>query len=200
MKKITLLFAVVIALSSCSNDDDKNKNQEFFNLQVGNVWVYKKYYVSESRGASYLGTNDTVKVAGIETIDGKEYYSLTHTDDMWRDGEFLRLDDAGHLVYSTEKVLHSGTDKTYKEVRPFMNFGTMSYTLENSTNVDVEGRSYKVYPFLGYFTPNEGVNVPEGEASVDAYQEGVGFVLKRYRYMAAQKDFVEYRLISYDLK
>ena len=202
MKKIVTFLAVAIALSSCSNDDDKNNKEEFFNLEVGNQWVYKRYEVNESK-ETYFGKTDTVKVVSTETIDGKQYFKITHTDWIGGQEEFLRIDNNNHLVSSSGFVQHPGTDKSFTDSRASnstADFGTLSYTLKDMTKITVEGKDYEVYPYSGYFTNSPPNNFPEGESSIDAYSKGIGFVIKKYRYISSATGFIEYRLASYELK
>lgn len=201
MKKIVTIMAIVIALSSCSNDDDNNK-KEFFNLKVGNEWVYKRYTINGDQ-ENYSGKTDTVKVVGIENIDGKEYFKLTSTDDLLDGEAFLRIDKSGHLINSLGRVLHPRTDSSFTETRPAnlnYEFGTTTYTLKDKTTITVEGQNYEVFPYSGYFTPYPDKNLPEGVGVVEGYSHGIGFVIKKYRYISTATGFIEYRLVSYDLK
>lgn len=194
-------MTLVIALSSCSNDDDKNK-EEFFNLKVGNEWVYKRYDVdNQGIESTYEGYNiDTVKVVGKEIIDGNEYFKLTHSNYLFDDEELLRVDENGYLVSSDGYVVHPGIDKDYNEVRDVLNGnGVINYTLKEVTSIAVENKNYEVYPFSGYYTPNPGNLGTEGVAAIEAYSKGVGLVIRRYKYLAGMAYF-EYRLVSYDLK
>ncbi|MHA3787326.1 hypothetical protein ACX0HA_03880 [Flavobacterium hauense] len=199
MKKIGTVLALAFLVMSCSNDDDKNK-EEFFNLKVGNQWVYKKYYVNNS-GENYKGETDTVKIVGTEIIEGKEYFKHTHTNDMFDDAS-LRVDGAGHLVKSSGRVVHPGTDKGFTDSRP-LNFnndlGTINYALKDMVTVIVEGKSYDMFPYSGYFIPSPQYNLPEGESVIDSYSKGIGFVIKKYRYISGT-GFLEWKLVSHDLK
>ena len=201
MKKIVTLMTLVIALSSCSNDDDKNK-EEFFNLKVGNEWVYKSYTINGNQ-EKYSGRTDTVKVVGIENIDGKEYFKLTGSDGLLDGEALLRIDESGHLINSLGRVLHPGTDSSFTETRPAnsnYDFGTTTFTLKDKTTMAVEGENYEVSPYSGYFTPYPDKDLPEGEGVVKGYSPGIGFVIKKYRYISTATGFIEYRLVSYDLE
>lgn len=192
-------MAIVIALSSCSNDDDNNK-KEFFNLKVGNEWVYKKYNVNNAGVETYIGEIDTVKVVGIENIDGKDFYRLTHTNHQFMEYELLRENEMGYLVSSTDYVVHPGTDKNYTESRTILNGnGIVNYSLKDVMSINVDDVTYEVYPFSGYYTPSPGIGGAEGEGVIEAYAKGIGFVIRHYKYVAGAAYF-EYRLVSYDLK
>lgn len=197
MKKIVTILAFAIAMSSCSNDDDNNP-EEFFNLKVGNQWVYKRYTGNETQ-ETYTGKTDTVKVVGTEIVEGKEYFRITHTDDFL-DEESLRVDESGHLISSRGYVQHPGTDNEYTESRTILDgVGVMYYTLKDAVSVTVEDKNYEVHPFSGYYTPNAGPGGNEGEGAIDAYANGIGFVIKRYWYIS-RTSFLEWKLVSYDLK
>lgn len=203
MKKITLFFALAIAFSSCSNDDDKNTEQQFFNLKEGNTWVYKKYTINEQGEATATSEIDTVKIGGTKLTDGKTYYKLTHTSGIWGEEELVRIDESGHLVYFTGVVLHPGTDTAYKAIVPLReepDYGTISYASQDVKDVIIEGKIYRVNTYAGYLTSNPDTNIPDGEGILEQYAKGTGFVVRYYRYLSSHKAGIEYRLISYELK
>jgi hypothetical protein len=199
MKKIVLVLALAFFVMSCSNDDN-NTNNKFFNLKVGSQWVYKRYDVNNEGTESYRGEIDTVKVVGVESINGKDFYRLTHSDHQFLDYELLRVNEKGHLVSPKEFVVHPGTDKSYTASRDVLNGnGTINYTLKVVSSITIEGKNYEIYPYSGYYTPNPGQSGTEGEGVVEAYSKNVGFVIRRCKYLSGTAYF-EYRLVSYDLK
>ena len=200
MKKIISVIAFAIALSSCSSDDDKNQ-QDFFNLKVGNMWVYKKYNVLGNE-ARYSGSNDTVRVTGTEIHNEKVYYKLTHSlGEIFENGELLRINEKGHLESETGFVVHPGSDKNYTYRNSPLNnldYGYVDYALEDVTEVIVEDKNYTIYPYIGHLTASETSTVPEGKGSVESYQPGLGFVVRSYRYISAADNFIEYRLVHHE--
>jgi hypothetical protein len=195
MKKIVVFMAFAIVLSSCSNDDDKNK-EEFFNLKVGNQWVYKRYSVNETQ-ETYSGQTDTVKVVGTETLEGNEYFRLTHTNWIEGEEEFLRVDENGHLINSLGFVTHPGTDNEYTATFT-ESYGKFDYRLDPFYDIIVEGENYTISPYICYYTPTESLGLA-GDSGLNGYETGLGFVIKKYRFVSSATNFVEYRLVSYEL-
>jgi len=193
MKKLFLLFAATAALVSC-DDTEPMENSPFFQLNEGNMWVYKRY-ASDSQGENvhYTGQNDTVRTAGQVVIEGVTYFKFTHT---LGDDEFVRI-DGKHLVNSEGFVLHSGWDKEYTYSRDIGELGTVNYHWQNSYSGEVEGKPYVIYPYEGYFTPT-GSNIPAGIADLKTYMPGIGFLIKRSKYISSPAYF-EDRLLYYKL-
>lgn len=208
--RIAMLFAVSIALlTSCSNDDDPAPiaSPSFFNLKVGNKWVYKKYYHNPINGYSYTGTIDSVEVIGITPINGFNYSEIRHkrTNDPYPQFEYLRVDAAGHLLGypqytepapgATPYIFHPGLDATY-ETDVTENYGTIHYFLAPAVIITVEGNQYTISPYKGDFTPTGSATVTK-TIEYD-YQPQVGLV-KQIIHPVAGEDFWEERLVSYQL-
>jgi len=194
MKKLFLLFAVTAGLVSC-DDTEPMENSPFFYLTEGNMWVYKRY-ASDDNGQNlqFTGQNDTVRIAGPEVIDGVTYSRITHT---LGDDEYWRI-DGKHLVNSEGYVVHPGWDYDYTYTRQLPPFGTIDYASQDSYSGEVEGKKYVLYPFEGYFNPAEGESVPAGVGDVKTYMPGIGFVIKRSRYLSSAA-YYEDRLIYHKL-
>lgn len=197
MKKILSICAVALLFASCSNDDDNQ--EEFFNLKEGNLWVYKRYYINQDSQQEYLTQIDTVKVTGQETIEGKVYFKLSHSNSIYN--EFLRVDEKGHLVNERDVVIHPGTDMKYKytylQQSESETYGEMRFSLEGPKDINVEGNSYTVYPYVGFFDSFND-NIPEGIGSYKYYQPGLGMVIDTDRYLSANA-YIERRLVHYEL-
>lgn len=201
MKKIVAFLAIGAILVSCSNDDD-NQKEEFFNLAEGNVWVYKRYYASpEKPDGVFANIIDTLRVVGQRTLNGENYYRVTHSFDPPKEGndEFLRVDDNGHLVNHNGLVLHPGKDKQYKYTSVLYNGqGDLDYKLGDVTNIIVENKNYTVYPYIGDFKPTDP-KIIGGVGAFQSYQKGLGFVVKHCRYLSGTA-YYEDRLVYYQVK
>lgn len=197
MKRLLLFLAALPLTVSCSNDNDNDPQTPFFNLHEGNMWVYRRY-LSDGQGQNPTPTNivDTVRVVGQEVIDGQSYYKLSHSDSTWP--EYLRIDDEGHLVNNQGYVWHPGTDAEYTYSSFFDPYGTNLYQLGDSYGVEIGDNSYMITPYIGYFTPSEGFSIPEGVGEIRAYQQGIGMIFDRCRYLASQA-YYEERLEYYEL-
>lgn len=196
-------------LLSCSEDDEATAVQEqFFNLEEGNLWVYKKYTTSGLDGNQLVYSNviDTVRITGQEVIAGETYYKLNHK--YYNSGslsneidKYLRVDSNGHLVNQNNIVIHPGTDFTYQFTDDIEHnggvIGQVDYQLEEVVNMDVEGTAYSVYPFIGIFTPVYEAP-PAGVACFWHYQPGIGIIQERQRFLASEA-YMEYRLVYYEV-
>jgi len=198
MKKLFALLAITAIASSCGNDDNQtSQNQEFFNLAEGNLWVYRRYDVTNGLERVHPGNSiDSVTVSGQEIIEGQSYYKLHHTVQSYND-EFVRTDNNGHLVNSDGSVLHPGSDTTFT-YSITNTYGTVSYRLEDRYNRTVEDNTYNLYPFVGYFIPVTGSDAPSGIGHTIDCVPGIGIVIRHERYINSA-DYFEYRLVSHRL-
>jgi hypothetical protein len=193
MKNLVAILAISATLFSCSNDNDSN-NEQFFNLKEGNLWVYKEYQSDyEGLNPAFTGTVDSVRVTGTEVIDAKTYSVLQHSAGDYY--EYVRVDENGHLVYNDGYVLHPGTDAAYTTTIT-KDYGTISYATGTEAEINVEGSSYTLAPYVGYISANN--NIPSGIGNSVSYKEGVGIVVNRARFVAGLM-YIEYRLASYQL-
>lgn len=199
MKKLLLFVAAFPLFVSCS-DQEPIENAPFFYLTEGNMWVYKRY-VSDNNGQNPVpnGQTDTVRVVSQELIEGVSNYKLTHS--LGDSVEYQRIDEQGHLVNPAGIVIHPGRDDEYTTTNDYTIegevLGTIDYSSDDDYTGTVEGHDYILYPFRGYFTPVQG-NIPEGIASISAYQPLIGMAFFRCRYLATQA-YYEDRLVYYEL-
>lgn len=205
MKKMLVVLAGMAMVCSCSNDDDNNQEAEFFNLEEGNMWVYKRYNVNAEGVENTSGITDTVRVVGQEVVDGETYFKLTHTKPFISgEGteELLHVDENGHLARLSGRVVHPGIDNAYRSTdslsQGFFSYGVMDYQLYPNEDLMVEGTSYWVSPYIGYLTTPESEGPPEGIGAITSYTQGIGIVLKRIRFVSSLA-YIEDRLVYYEL-
>lgn len=215
--KISILF-LAISFASCSNDDSSSTtNTEFFNINVGNRWVYKKYnFDFDNPGVfTFSGQTETVEVTEIVTINGLSFSKLIHTKTFENNSnpiieyEFLRIDEQGHLrsiyvgtdetmehhVQNEGFVQHPGTDSGFHFVQEH-SWGTINYNLAGETEMSVENNNYRVLPYKGVFLPT---NPEYASKTVEYnYQRQVGLV-KRVCHAAFSNYSWEDRLVSYTI-
>ena len=109
MSNITNNILAILAISICcsyGNADDMqtpietSQTAPFFNLNVGNKWVYKRCYNSHEHPEilTFTGQIDSVKADAVVNINGNEYSKLSHKNGSQIRYEYLRVNDAGHLV------------------------------------------------------------------------------------------------------
>ncbi|MEZ0007765.1 hypothetical protein ABH942_003151 [Flavobacterium sp. 28YEA47A] len=216
--KISILF-LAVSFASCSNDDSSPSvtNTEFFNINVGNRWVYKKYDFDFSNPGVYTfsGQTETVEVTEIVTVDGLSFSKLKHTKTFENNStpiieyEFLRIDELGHLrsvytgtdetmahfVASDGFIQHPGTDSGFQFVQE-QPWGTITYNLTGETAMSVENNNYRVLPYKGVFIPTD-VNLVSKTVEYN-YQKQVGLV-KRVCHAVSSNYSWEDRLVSYTI-
>jgi hypothetical protein len=208
MKKLLILLSFATITASCSDDDTVAPQEEpFFNLEVGNKWVYKRYNQNgPNEEYVFSGVTDTVKVTGQHVIEGENYYVLHHTGAAIgaldeQNNEYVRVNENGHLVKPNGIVKHPGGDTNYHYTdypgAPATPFGIVEYQLLPLQEISVEGSNYLVYSYSGYFTPIENSG-PQGIGHVVNYQPGLGIVSEKSRFVSADWYF-ENRLVSYEL-
>lgn len=225
------LLAALFMLSSCSRSEDDmseqtNTETPFFNLKVGNEWVYKTY--DREDFTSQLKPNgkvDSLKIVESVSLNNKTYAKVRHAErnmnyptvpnDQNTYYEYWRVNAKGHLVSlnsyyfnqgdtadSREAVKHAGRDYDYSfKDLSFSEYGITIYKLYPQTNITVDGKSYNVSPYNGQFTPNSGHNYSDLFAKLveNNYKEGVGLVKSVCHSVRGTYNF-EKHLVSYSLK
>ncbi|WP_298222940.1 hypothetical protein [Flavobacterium sp.] len=221
----TTPFLVLMALtaSSCSSNSDSEPEPlpAFFNLNVGNEWVYKEYKNSYDNLDEYnfTGKIDSVEVLSIVNIEGIEFSKLRHkignateTMNPQYNYEYLRVDEFGHLVGSNPNgflyedpttagqlniMRHPGDDTTYQNT-VVQESGTYFASVYPNTNIIVEGNNYTVSPLVLEYTSPEGT-MPIINKSVESdYQRQIGLVKKTNAYVSSPV-YWENRLVSYHI-
>lgn len=211
------LVLIAIAATSCSSNSDSEPEPlpAFFNLNVGNEWVYKEYKNSEENQSEYnfTGKIDSVEVESVIAIEGVEFSKLRHKVGNQIRYEYLRVDEFGHLVGNTyfltaaddpagtgvklNHVKHPGDDITYQNTLVQESGTTFASVFPNS-NIIVEGNNYTVSPLVLEYTSPEGT-VPMINKSVESnYQRQIGLVKKTNAYVFGNV-FWEDRLVSYHI-
>lgn len=173
MKKLILLILTIagfLFFNSCNKEDDHevtdsiNKGDSFFNLKVGNVWVYNRYtyIVLDDQGTieqKFRGT-DTVKVVNKTKVGEKLYYEMSskrYNEDgrqfqIGTENYFVRTNSLGHLVGINGKLIHPGDDTNSEnyfideEPSGFLfGKGTLTREMVGPISDTINGQSYKMY-------------------------------------------------------
>ena len=221
------VLAVSLFLTSCSRSDDaiEETTQEtpFFNLKVGNEWVYKTYnradYTSEFK---FNGEIDSVKIVGEASLNQRTYAKVKHIErntyypnnpngnsyfEYWRvneKGYLVSLSsayfDQGHTSDEYEYIKHAGKDYslTFHD-NGYNEYGSLIYKLYPETTLTIDDKSYKVYPFKGQFIPNEQNPDLIPKIVERNYADGIGLVKHVSHSVRGTYNFEE-RLVSYNLK
>lgn len=223
----TNLFAflgILFLLSSCTRtesiEEEVVAETPFFNLKVGNQWVYKTYdrpdFTSELK---FKGETDSLKILSEVSLNGKKYFkvenintrSSNYSPTRTVSYSYWRVNDKGHLVSlsslffdqgnssdAVEYVKHSGsdtdfsyTDKTY--------YGDVVYKLYPKKNVTVNNQTHEVIPYNGQFTPKSQFPNMIPKVQENDYKAGVGLVKSICHTFDGTYNF-EQHLESYTLK
>ena len=204
MKKILLLLLVTSLFWSCSNDDETQQDN-FFNLNTGNVWVYKRYHTNDNTNYIFSNRIDSVKVVGDTLISGLTYSKLVHnvyytSGNFSGDFECLRVNDEGHLVDQYGLVIHPGDDTQYQSTRQqFVGtevIGLTNFNLLPPFQENVEGEDYFVYSFHGDFVSNNP-SIPNNYI-YHRYQKGIGMVSQHCAYVSGTGAYQD-RLVYYEI-
>lgn len=226
-----LLIAFTFLLISCRSTDensivDQNTPADtFFNINVGNKWVYKTYengdFTNPQSPFVFRGRIDSVSIVGTVNIAGltfakqrtKIFFPNTNLNNQ-ESFRYLRINAKGHLVYinnpndptiteTSGLILHPGKDMEYRYSYDYTEgnqvIGTLFFKLGVDKNIEVEGNSYLVAPYLSEFIP--AVNQPDllKKNQEISYKKGVGLV-KQVVHSVYSRSYFETRLISYTIK
>lgn len=223
MKNLIIVTIACVFFTSCTKDDEaisietNESESNFFNLKVGNVWVYKEYREVNQYGAivdtsEFNFTNiDTVRITEKIRIDDREFYKMT-SNRYGIDGRkisstntsFVKVNSYGHLVNSEGATIHPGKDKNLDNyniglIDFYYDKGSFEYELVGPENISVEGKSYNTYYLKGIFTftLNTFPDIENRNREYGSYyQEGVGLV-KRVANSFSSNLKIETRLVSY---
>lgn len=227
--QLLLFLTFSVLFFSCDSEETVEQSEPpFFNLNVGNKWVYKRYQNTNENPTQFTfsGIVDTVKIVGAETIQGFTFAKKSSKKVNVFNGmvqsetlSYVRVNNAGHLIeipeyYSepiTESsgiVLHPGNDTNFVYNRDvsFTNgisgitdvLGVISFHPLNLLDVTVEGVVYSVVPYNGVFTPSP--NHPEliSKTVEYNYAPAIGLV-KSVEHTVSANSSWENRLISYEV-
>ena len=222
-----LLITVLLAVVSCRTEETQTLDlaeDPFFNLNVGNQWVYKTYnnpdFTNPQSVATFTGRVDSVSIVSTTNIQGftvAKERTKTHFPNSNLNGNvsyrYLRVNTKGHLVSYPASgnigisetgghVLHPGMDINYIYNNPIFDLGPGSpiignvlYQLQNEANIIVEGTSYTVFPYKGVFTPISTTTGLLPKTQDISYKKGLGLV-KEICHAVYGLDYLETRLVS----
>lgn len=211
---------------SCSRTDDVTEQQvqetSFFNLKVGNEWVYKTYDRADFNSElTANGEVDSIKIVSQVSLNGKNYYKVenintqppNHYPNRTVSYSYWRVNEKGHLVSLTsynfnqgntsenfEWVKHPGKDASYTYRDPSMDqFGNITYKLYPETTITLNNQSYKVSPYNGQFVPNSQNPNLVPKLIENNFSEGIGLVKSVCHSVSGTYNF-EQHLVSCSLK
>jgi hypothetical protein len=225
-KSIAILFtALSLMIISCRSSEEtplENPVQEnFFNLNVGNKFVYKTYenpdFTNPKAVYTFTGRIDSVSIVGKVDYQGFTF-AKERTKTIWSNSnmnnqesfKYLRVNSKGHLVALTKldntpvtetsgSVIHPGTDFNFTFSRDYTEMnqvvGNLFYQLQKDKSIDVDGNAYLVSPYLGDFTPAASQPNLLKKTQEISFKKGLGLV-KEICHSLYGKNFLETRLVS----
>lgn len=111
MKKILILFSLVLAFVACSSDDDNTDNTDYYKVVAGH-WVknvdgslYEEFTFNQDRmlyKEYYTGKNTSF--SELFTIDKNNIYTKTN-------GTYSYVKDGNSLILTSDGVKHELTKK-----------------------------------------------------------------------------------------
>lgn len=215
-------------ISCRSTDETPIVNQPedpYFNINVGNKWIYKTYenndFTNPQSPTTFKGRIDSVSIVGTVNVAGLTFFkqrtkiidpfsNLNNQESF----KYLRINSKAHLVYiinpndpniteTSGHVLHPGTDMEYRYSYDFTEgselLGTLFFKLGINKNIEVEGNSYLVAPYLSEFIPAADQPDLLKKNQEISYKKGVGLV-KQVVHAIHGKNYFETRLVSYTIK
>lgn len=214
--KSAVVFCLVAFTFSC--ESDSSADEDFFNINIGNEWVYKRYDNSPANPdvLTFTGT-DSVKVQEIVTAEGISFSKLQHRH-FNASGlfshvsyEFLRINDTGRLIgfdspdgdieTSVEfpvagwgHVMHPGEDFSFtqNDNYPLNELIPVFRYVTEQIDMTVEGNNYTVIPYKGDFiTPGETAT-----KTVEFDYEAQTGLVRSVTYHLQSTNFYEMRLVS----
>ena len=213
--KIFFLIVSVLILSCNKNDETATTptNQNFFNLNVGNKWVYKKYVNSFDNPTQFTfsGIVDTIKIESLENIQGYTFAKKSSKKVNLNAGtiqpvtySYVRINNAGHLIeILDDNNISNDFNYIYNHNIEINNggveiLGNIEYKLYESLNKVIEGNNYLVLPYKGVFTPSD--NHPEliSKTVEYDYSQNIGLVRFICHYLNTNFSWEE-RLVEYQL-
>lgn len=208
LKKITLILTMTTLLS-CSKEEElvsQNQSKEldttFFNLEVGNTWVYSHYYKPKDGTHDFVksGIKDTLKITKKVIQDGKVYYQqeLTSTSAEGKIISLVSVNDFGHLVDYSGATIHPGDDFIESNYisGQFYAKGIDKVDIENSklegpVTIGFENKQFDVYSFEYAYT--EAYNISRSYRQTKShYQKGVGLVKEDFYYKGYDSSYPPY--------
>jgi len=215
--KITTV-ATMLCLISCDKEDDstKTEQEDLFNLKVGRNWVYKNYNGDSLQNIRFSNSFDSVVLTDKFTFENKNYFkretfykNLNIGSWQWKSMNYIYVNPKGHLIIieknprennnQKEYVVHPGKDKDFTHQDEIIiggeSYGTVVYKSENNQTINVEGKDYLSYPYIGRLQPNE--KVKKELVTELHYVKNVGLV-KEILPAISGSFIIEKRLVSYN--
>lgn len=176
-----IAFIPLFSLIACDKEDDNTQIQQedYFNIKVGNTWVYKNYTRQSNQELQVSNILDSVIITDKFSFENKEYFvretfkKNLDTDHIYLfSKKYININEKGHLALledhpqeknnQKEYVLHPGTDKEFvfenEIIIGDVSYGNVVWRLENNQNINIGENQYVTLPFIGRLQPNEIVD------------------------------------------
>ena len=192
----SLLVSIILSsfLLSCSPDDITPVDSGFYNLKLGNSWVYYYEIAASTSTPEFQLTNvvDSIQIVAIETINGKDFYQFRKRTsgneleivDYNPNGEtfFFRRDSSGYLIDEQGIIQFSNSDFSPRLARQEEWADIYELTHEDPVLVSVEAGEFSCLQMERYAYLEEFDYIQEGR-EYTYYAEGIGLVERTYGYV-----------------
>ncbi|MBK9399676.1 MAG: hypothetical protein IPN36_02105 [Bacteroidetes bacterium] len=217
MKQKTLVLTaalMTLLVYSCKKDSDSGAIPDAFypnysQLKVGNYWVYEQFDIDNSGNATSNNTFDSCYVEKDTIINGKTYFKLVKPKPYLPNQQdiFFQRDSLHYTVNANGKIAFSSLDfstvfdsgyitagpadticKIVKQMgEPNLSVTTPAGTFTTLTTKD----TYFMYPNWKFAGDLRFVNT--------RYTENIGIVIETLPFFASVPNYIERRLIRYQI-
>lgn len=190
-----IIFIFLITLNSCSNDDSEtipvsndtseNADNNFYNLKIGNEWVYEYTRYNPNSGEYESTTvSDVVTVESVENILGIDYFKIKTVSTGNNDSyplfppngeriEYLRTFD-GKLIDETGDVIFDRSDFSERLILDTDALKYFKKTFENEVEIVAVNGSFSCIQ-QDLYVRNAENNLMPGISSA-FYSDNIGLV------------------------
>ncbi|MCX6304350.1 MAG: hypothetical protein NT040_05235 [Bacteroidetes bacterium] len=204
---VIIIAVLVVVAVSCKKDTENNvvvTKPDYFQLKVGNSWIYQSYYVDTNGVATPTGDFDSAYVEKDTVIRGFTYHKILENPYVlsWGQYSFYLRDSSGYLVNNHGYILASYVNFTdILEVdtsNPLLYTGYVKmtgkdsvFTLAGTTVESITSRK-QVVP-----SPPNTENLPV-RYTYEVYGKGVG-KMKSHTFFFMGGMAIESRLMRYNV-
>ncbi len=115
MKNISAFIILTLVLVSCKKAEPSipsTPSDYVYVSTAGSYWVYDCYNVNASGNESIMYSNDTIRLEGDSTINGKTYHWYVGTEMGSAPIQHFERDSSGYIVNQLGEILYSYVNNT----------------------------------------------------------------------------------------
>lgn len=212
MKKLIILsVGIAIAIFACKKDEDNNDGDKTIPrvtampLAVGNYWVYEVFRVDSDGVATSQNQFDTTRITGTTVVNGHTYFMFDNYPDAYGISTQVNLrDSVGYLITPNNDKYYAEAD--YTSTLAYATSTVPNYTI--STKMDWKDHTHSVptgtYTNTGTFLSTINITEPNypwntQRNAYTVFAKDVGIIKRRYFFFNSP-DYIELRLVDFDLQ